>query len=96
MHSNKEAQNYFESNLHNKDILEMLLEITLDQTENYSNDSRMEAAFYIKQFPEDLLRPYEKELLKLQQEELESISAHIHTALAKIKSKDGLKNYLLC
>jgi hypothetical protein len=94
MHSNREARDFFKANFNNKEILEILFEIALDKSENYSNDSRMEAAYYISQFSDMLLKSYEKELLLLQQEELESISCHIHTALARIKSKEGLK-YLL-
>ena len=51
---------------------------------------RLQACYYIAQFPESLLRDYEDDLLRLQAEEWESLSEHAMVALAKLRSKKAL------
>jgi len=53
-HSNELAKNYFISKSTDAEVLQVLLKIVL---EDYSDDARMTAAYYTKQFPETLL-PY--------------------------------------
>lgn len=65
-----------------------MIEFAVD---DYSGDARMEAAYWISRFDTILLKNVEKDLLRIQEDELDSIACHILVALGKIKSKEGLK-----
>lgn len=91
IHSKNKAINHLNTNLNNEELLNTLVEIA---TDDYSNDARMEASFWISKFDKDLLKNIEQKLLIIQQEELDSIACHIFIALGKIKSKKGLE-YLI-
>jgi hypothetical protein len=82
-----EAQTYFASLVESAELLEILFEMASIDS---SDTIRLQACYYISQFPEHLLRNYEDNLLSLQGEEWESISEHAIVALAKIRSKGGL------
>lgn len=82
-----EAQSYFALHVANAELLEILFETALKDSDD---TIRLQACYHISQFPEHLLRNYEDSLLRLQGEEWESISEHAIVALAKIRSKRGL------
>ena len=54
MHSDKVAQDFFETNLNNQDILLKLCVICAPY-DKYSNDPRMQASYYISKYPPELL-----------------------------------------
>lgn len=91
IHSNIEAEKFFERNVKNEKVLNLLVQCAIG---DYSNDARMEAAYWISKFNKDILKTVENELLKIQKDELDSIACHVFLALGKIKSKEGLK-YLI-
>ncbi|MCT8976981.1 hypothetical protein N4T77_10235 [Clostridium sp. CX1] len=91
VHGAKEVNEFFNINLSNEELLKILIEIASD---DYSNDARMEACYWISNFDIELLKMIESDLLKIQEDELDSIACHILIALGKIKSKEGLK-YLI-
>jgi len=91
VHSDVDARRYFEQNLSNKELLDMLVDFAID---DYSSDASMTAAYWISRFSKELLYGIENRLLELQTNELDNIAVHILVALGKIKSKDGLK-YLI-
>lgn len=88
VHSKIAAKDFFEKNLNNSELLNVLIELTVD---DYSGDAKMEAAYWISRFETKLLKSVEKDLLKIQEDELDSIACPILLALGKIKSKEGLK-----
>jgi len=91
VHSDKMAVEYLKANLNNNYLLHMLKDIAID---DYSGDARMEASYWISQFNNDLLYEIEEDLLRIQQDELDSIACHAFVALGKIQSKRGL-GYLI-
>lgn len=54
MHSNADAQSYFENNSNSYSLLQDLCTVCAPY-DSYSNDPRMRAAYYIEMFPEDIL-----------------------------------------
>ena len=88
VHSKIEAKDFFRINLSNSELLNILVEFAVD---DYSGDARMEAAYWISKFDSTLLESIEKDLLRIQEDELGSIVCHILVALGRIKSKEGLK-----
>ncbi len=54
MHSNTEAESFFESRLNDPNLLLALCNICAPHDE-FSNDPRMAAAYYISKFPAELL-----------------------------------------
>ena len=82
-----EAQAYFAEHSADPALLKTLFEIALSDA---SETVRLQACYYIAQYPENLLQAYEDDLLRLQAEEWESLSEHAIKALAKIRSKAGL------
>ena len=91
VHSDSAAREFFESNLGNQEILNLLVECARD---DYSNDARMEASYWISNFDIDCLKTVENKLLEIQKDELDSIACLIFVALGKLKSKEGLR-YLI-
>lgn len=88
VHSKTEAKDFFGKNLNNSELLNILVEFAAD---DYSGDARMEAAYWISKFDITLLESIENDLLRIQEDELDSIVCHILVALGRIKSKEGLK-----
>lgn len=88
LHSDSYAKSFFKNNGNESELLNILLEFVID---DYSNDARMEASYWISNFDTTLLKNVEKELLDLQDDELDSIAYNISIALGRIKSKEGLK-----
>ncbi len=88
VHSKNDAKDFFARNLNNSELLNILVEIAVD---DYSGDARMEAAYWISKFDTTLVKNIEKDLLSIQEDELDSIVCHILVALGRIKSKEGLK-----
>ena len=82
-----EAQSYFAGQTENAQLLKVLFELALVDA---SDTVRLQASYAIAQFPEQLLRDYEDDLLRLQAEEWESLSEHAIVALAKLRSKRSL------
>lgn len=91
VHSKTDAKDFFEKNLNSSALLNILVEFAI---EDYSGDARIEASYWISKFDIILLKNIEKDLLKIQNDELDSIAGHIIVALGRIKSKKGLK-YLI-
>jgi hypothetical protein len=82
-----DAQAYFEGRLDDAELLKLLIEIaSADSTDT----ARLQACYYIAQFPVTLLRNYEDVLLRLQAEQWESLADHAIVALAKLHSKKSL------
>ena len=82
-----DAQAYFEGRLEDVELLKLMFEIaSADSTDT----ARLQACYYISQFPATLLSDYEDDLLRLQAEEWESLSDHAIVALAKLRSKKSL------
>ena len=88
VHSKNQAKDFFNSKLTNKELLDVLVEIAID---DYSGDARMEASYWSSKFEPELLKNIEGQLLKIQSDELDNIACHAFVALARIKSKDGLR-----
>lgn len=88
LHSKTDAKEFFESNVNNSELLITLVEFAID---DYSRDARMEAAYWISKFETTLLKKVEKDLLRIQEDELDNVACHILVALGRIKSKEGLK-----
>jgi len=57
---------FFTDNRNNEALLKVLFQILLDESEDYSNDSRYVAAKIIPLFETDILRNYKKELVYAQ------------------------------
>lgn len=62
-HSSRKANEFFINRLNDSELLEMLLYILLDESEDYSNDARMKAAHYIGKFDESLLKKHKDKIL---------------------------------
>ncbi|MDQ0178386.1 hypothetical protein [Bacillus chungangensis] len=86
-HSIHEANIFFEERLHDKALLDILIDIALD---DYSSDASMTASYWISKFTENVLVQIEDKLLILQENELDNNSVHAWIALGRIKSKKGL------
>lgn len=84
VHSDKEARDFFVENKSNEDIFLKVLDI-IEVSE--SGDARMEGAYWISQYSSNLIKQYEERMLKLMDEEWDSVVVHIMMALSKIKSK---------
>jgi hypothetical protein len=82
-----EAQAYFEGRSADEELLKTLFEIALADP---ADAIRLQAGYYIARFPGEMLRDYETDLLRLQEEQWESLSEHAMVALAKFRSKQGL------
>jgi hypothetical protein len=82
-----DAQAFFEGRLEDADLLKIMFEIA---SADSADPARLQACYYISQFPVTLLSDYEDDLLRLQAEEWESLSDHAIVALAKLRSKKGL------
>lgn len=91
VHSDNDAKQFFQNNLSNECILEKILAI-VEKSE--SGDARMKGAYWISQFEEDFLKRVESQLLKLMDDEWDSVAVHIMLALSKIKSKQALEKIL--
>lgn len=62
--------NFFIQNADDEKLLRTLLNILLDESEEYSNDARYSAARIIPLFNTDILKKYKKELLYAQNYDL--------------------------
>jgi hypothetical protein len=91
VHGIEEATNYFQDRLNDKQLLDLLVKIAMD---DYSTDASAKASYWISHFEEDLLIEVEDKLLILQKYKLDAISAFAVLALSKINSEMG-KKYLL-
>lgn len=63
LHSSNKANEFFINRLNDSELLEKLLYILLDESEDYSNDARIAAAHYIGKFDESLLKKHKDEIL---------------------------------
>lgn len=82
-----EAHEFFLANLDNSALLKDLFEILRDDSPDMA---RLQACYYISQFPVQLLRAYEEELLPLQIDQWENIADFAIMTLARINSRRGL------
>lgn len=90
-HSNEDSKFFLKNNLSDDGLLCLILDIAADDD---SNDARMEAAYWIKQFDVKMLSKHEAMILELQKDELDSVACPAMIALGRIKSKKGLE-YLI-
>jgi hypothetical protein len=90
-HSKDDAKNFFRDNLNEYELLSILLDVAV---EDDSNDARMEAAYWAKQFDVKLLSQFEGVLLQLQGDVLDSVACPAMVALGRIKSVEGLKSLI--
>lgn len=81
LHSAKPATDFFRSHLNDESLLATLLEVA---HADVSDDARMEAAYWVSQFPAELLEPFETKLRQLSLESWESINVHAKAALDKV------------
>ncbi len=81
LHSEKSATDFFRNHLDDDKLLAALVEVALADV---SDDARMEAAFWISQFPADTLEPFQKKLEQLSLKSWDSITTHAKTALNKV------------
>jgi len=86
-----EALTYFKENSDNEKLLKTLFKIAL---EDIPDSGRIQACYYISQFPEHLLQQYEESLLVLQGDAWQDISDHAMIALARIASPRGIENLI--
>ena len=91
VHSNAEAKQFFMEHLSNEVVFENILTI-IEQSD--SGDARMKGAFYVTRFDQTLLRKSEDRLLKLMDDEWDSVAVHIMIALSRIKSERALTKIL--
>lgn len=87
VHSDKNAEEFFVSNICNEKIFYYLLEVVENSD---SGDARMEGAYYLSTFDENLLMKEESRLLYLMDDEWDSVAVHIMIALSRIKSTKAL------
>ena len=91
VHSDKAANQFFSEHTGSAELLCQLLNIV---AESESGDARMEGAYWISKFEEDLLAKAEEKLLVLMDCEWDSVAVHIMIALSRIKSKAALTKIL--
>lgn len=87
VHSDKNAEFFFTSNIHNEEVFYDLLEVV---EKSNSGDARMEGAYYLSAYDENLLIKEENRLLSLMDDEWDSVAVHIMIALSRIKSAKAL------
>lgn len=87
VHSDKNAEDFFTSNLYNEEIFYNLLDVVENSD---SGDARMEGAYYLSTYDEGLLIKEESRLLSLMDDEWDSVAVHIMIALSRIKSTKAL------
>ena len=87
VHSDKAADQFFSGHTGSAELLRQLLNIV---KESESGDARMEGAYWISKFDENLLTEVEEELLLLMDCEWDSVAVHIMVALSRIKSRAAL------
>jgi hypothetical protein len=83
LHSSKKANEFFINSLNDSELLEMLLYILLDESEDYSNDARMAAANYIGKFDESLLKKHKDKILYALTYEIYSLRPFINQEKSK-------------
>lgn len=94
IHSNKEAKEYFQQNLNNRNLYYVLLEIIKNIDLELVSDIHLEAAYWISMFNSNFIKETENELLNLIEIELDAIACPIMVALSRIKSKKAL-NFII-
>ena len=91
VHSNKEAEAFFLTNLQNEELFYVILEIVEKST---FGDARMEGAYYLSKYDENILKQEEGRLLLLLDDELDSVAVHIMIALSRMGSLRGLEKII--
>ncbi|OUS05843.1 hypothetical protein A9Q81_03615 [Gammaproteobacteria bacterium 42_54_T18] len=85
-HSNDLAVQFFEEKLGDKELLELLVRIAIDE-EDYGGDAPMAAGDYIFKYPVEWLEKYEESFVDILKREHSAVRPeNIAMALAKIKS----------
>ncbi|MHC1748030.1 MAG: hypothetical protein AB9856_06515 [Cellulosilyticaceae bacterium] len=64
---------FFKENNSDESLFKVIVEILLDESEDYSNDARYSAAKIIPYFNLDILKRYKKELLYVQSYKLKNL-----------------------
>lgn len=64
---------FFKDNNRDESLFKVILDILLDESEDYSNDARYSAAKIIPYFNLDILKKYKKELLYAQSYKLKNL-----------------------
>lgn len=91
VHSDQKAKQYFMEHTSDESVFEKILFI-VESSE--SGDARMEGAYYVSKFDAALLRKAEARLLKLMDDEWDSVAVHIMMALSRIRSERALQKIL--
>ncbi len=86
-HSSKEAVSFFVEQMSDPEFLSLLMCIALDEY-GYLGDAPMQAAYFVSQFPGELLAPHEAALFELLPQ-ADGYGGHVALALAKTKSERG-------
>ncbi|MBU5484228.1 hypothetical protein KQI86_07785 [Clostridium sp. MSJ-11] len=66
-------EKFFLERLFDEKLLVTLFQILLDESENYSNDARYGAAFFISKFDERILKKYKDKLIYVQNYDIYSL-----------------------
>ena len=91
VHSDEKAEKSFFKNLHNDKVFYTILEIVENSD---SGDARMEGAYYISRYDENILKKEESRLLLLMDDEWDSVAVHIMIALSRVRSVKALKKII--
>lgn len=91
VHSDRNAEEFFLSNSHNEELFYTILEIVENSD---SGDARMEGAYYLSTYDENILKKEESRLLLLMDDEWDSVAVHIMIALSRIRSMKALKRII--
>lgn len=91
VHSDRVAEEFFLSNSHSEQLFYTILEIVENSD---SGDARMEGAYYLSTYDENLLIKEENRLLILMDDEWDSVAVHIMIALSRVRSVKALKKII--
>ena len=92
LYSDNSANEILENNLNNNQWFDYLTNFIFY---DYSNDVKMQAAYWLSKYDISILLKEENTLLSLMEFSNNNISSHIMIALGRIKSKKGLNlNYI--
>jgi hypothetical protein len=86
-HSSNEADNFFRLHLDNPKLLALLVHIAKDD-KDYGGDAPMTAAYYVSEFPPQMLEQHEQTLREMLPT-IDGYGGHVALALGKTRSPAG-------
>jgi hypothetical protein len=86
-HSSAAAEKFFRCHLDDVELLALLVRIARD-AEDYEGDAPMQAAYWMSQYPANLLMPHEAALLEMLPM-VDGYGGHVALALGKTRSPRG-------